>query len=557
MQRWFWLAFFGVLSLVLVGCALLVPAHLRAVDAAVVEQAGQGTPSLVEEGLKLLSLEKVGPAYLLFQVAQEQKVRGHETLGQAVASFSASHPDLRTWGGPDPYLEKLFANDPALQPPVSRPIMEILLRRENREKVLQFLRTSRRPIVGELLNVRSLTNTVLFPPAMSASGQALDAALALAGLLFQGDHLNTPLQEEVAVQVLQAARNGNSEKLERALLDLLTLGARLNWTQFTRFLGTIDDTQTLRNLAHVVRSNDSQLPVIFATVDFCGQSAQASRYLMTFRESGLKDMRFALGLGLGSVREVLQRNQRVYHPMKIRDYLVSYDPFGAYFFALVDWCRFVPSAMILLRYLFFLAGGFCLARAIQYLVPAAPDLEKPLQVPTLAPARQGLWALFFLLVMVLLSEPFLAQESQQVVIPLRQPLPKLSSMVPAGLTKALQPLMNYQISIVSLVFFFILQALVYTACLLKLAEIRRQGVGPRLKLRLLENEEHLFDAGLYLGFVGTIISLILMSLGVVHFSLMAGYSSTSFGIIFVSVLKIFHVRPYRRRLIVEAETATV
>ena len=45
-----------------------------------------------------------------------------------------------------------------------------------------------------------------------------------------------------------------------------------------------------------------------------------------------------------------------------------------------------------------------------------------------------------------------------------------------------------------------------------------------------------------------------MSLGIVKFSLMAGYSSTSFGIIFVSILKIFHVRPLRRKLILESET---
>jgi hypothetical protein len=37
-------------------------------------------------------------------------------------------------------------------------------------------------------------------------------------------------------------------------------------------------------------------------------------------------------------------------------------------------------------------------------------------------------------------------------------------------------------------------------------------------------------------------------------SLMAAYSSTSFGIIFVSVFKIFHLRPERRKLLLEAET---
>lgn len=109
-------------------------------------------------------------------------------------------------------------------------------------------------------------------------------------------------------------------------------------------------------------------------------------------------------------------------------------------------------------------------------------------------------------------------------------------------------------SLLTLLLFFILQAAIYFACLSRLAETLRQNVPARVKLKLLENEEHLFDAGLYLGFVGTIVCLILVSLGVLQFSLMAAYSSTSFGIIFVSVLKIFKVRPARRRLLLEAES---
>jgi len=37
---------------------------------------------------------------------------------------------------------------------------------------------------------------------------------------------------------------------------------------------------------------------------------------------------------------------------------------------------------------------------------------------------------------------------------------------------------------------------------------------------------------------------------------MAAYSSTSFGIIFVSVFKIFNLRPTRRKLVMETETGT-
>jgi len=169
-------------------------------------------------------------------------------------------------------------------------------------------------------------------------------------------------------------------------------------------------------------------------------------------------------------------------------------------------------------------------------------------------AREVLFALGFLLVVLVLSEPFLAQESQKVEFPFRLRLPTVGSAAAARITSANSSLMN-QLSLLTLLLFFVLQALIYIACLVKLAEIGRQNVLPRIKLRLLENEDHLFDAGLYLGFAGTIISLILVSLGVIKPSLMAAYSSTSFGIIFVSVFKIFHLRPARRKLLLESEAA--
>jgi len=140
-------------------------------------------------------------------------------------------------------------------------------------------------------------------------------------------------------------------------------------------------------------------------------------------------------------------------------------------------------------------------------------------------------------------------------MPFRFRLPVAAGVPPLAKTTNLTSFMH-QMSLLTLLLFFVIQGLIYTACLFKLAEIRRQKVPPRIKLRLLENEEHLFDAGLYLGFVGTIISLILVSLNVIKPSLMAAYGSTSFGIIFVSMFKIFNLRPVRRRLLLEAEAAS-
>jgi hypothetical protein len=103
--------------------------------------------------------------------------------------------------------------------------------------------------------------------------------------------------------------------------------------------------------------------------------------------------------------------------------------------------------------------------------------------------------------------------------------------------------------------FLFIQVVIYIFCRRKLGQIQKEVLPSKLKLRLLENEEHLFDAGLYVGFVGTVLSLVCVSIGLIKPSLMAAYSSTSFGIIFVTVLKIFYLRPYRKQLIIETEEA--
>ena len=99
--------------------------------------------------------------------------------------------------------------------------------------------------------------------------------------------------------------------------------------------------------------------------------------------------------------------------------------------------------------------------------------------------------------------------------------------------------------------FLVLQLLVYVFCLIRLASIKRLTASPELKLKLLENEENLFDLGLYIGLFGTVTSLVLLTVGVVTASLMAAYTSTLFGIIVTAFVKIAHVRRYKRRLLME------
>jgi hypothetical protein len=86
----------------------------------------------------------------------------------------------------------------------------------------------------------------------------------------------------------------------------------------------------------------------------------------------------------------------------------------------------------------------------------------------------------------------------------------------------------------------------------RLRHIRGQVVEDSVKLRLIDNEESMFDAPLYLGIGGSVLALVLRLTGFDDVSLMASYSSTLFGILFCFLLKVVHVRPYRQQLILES-----
>jgi hypothetical protein len=549
MSRWLLFISCALLGLMLLLCGLLVPVHLRAVDVSVLAKAGQRTPALAEQGLTLVAHKAVGPAQLLLQAAQLETIPNHGKLELAVTNLASEQPDLLVFGASEPRFESLFSRSQ----PASQPFASLVLRLNNRELLLDFLRASHRTSVQELLACRALTNTVIFPASNSSSGQAFDAAVSICGLLLEQDRLSKGLADAMIDRTRSANQGGNPQALEQILMDLLSLGQRFNWGQLAAFVGQINDPETLRLLANQVRNAGDHMPVVFSAVQVSGDCAGVARYLLNFSKSGLKDLGISLRYNSGGVKELLRRGQPVYSS-SLRQHLVDYDPFGSFFDFAVGYCWLMPDFSLIMKWIFYLGAGFLMALSLHYVRRAPSALEEPLRVRGFHIVREVLFALGFLLVVLLLSEPFLAQESQKAEFPFRLRLPTVGSLVANVTTNAHNTLMNKQ-NLLTMLLFFVLQGLIYTACLVKLAEIRRQRLPARTKLKLLENEEHLFDAGLYLGFAGTIVSLILVSLGVSKFSLMAAYSSTSFGIIFVSIFKIFHLRPSRRTLLLETEAA--
>ena len=149
-------------------------------------------------------------------------------------------------------------------------------------------------------------------------------------------------------------------------------------------------------------------------------------------------------------------------------------------------------------------------------------------------------------------EPFLLQHRPILELPLRWEFPQVSAALRETIIQQIGPIMD-KLTLVALLLFLVIQLALYFLGLRKIGEIRKQPVGSNVKLRLLDNEETLFDSGLYCGLGGTVLSLVFLALGVIKPSLMAAYSSTLFGILFVAILKICHLRPTRRQLILDVE----
>src|SRR6266850_2388264 len=526
MRRWLLFFLCLVLGVLIVLLGWVVPAHMHAVDLRLLQKAGKNTPSLMERGVALLGEKRLGAAQMLFNAAQSLSLPERQWLGVAITNTAEQHPSWVIWGGGESELDVLFATDPKLPKAASEPFTEWLIRLDNRGTALRLLSASSRPLVRELLATRSLTNTVLFPPSQSSSGQPFDAAISICALLAEESQFSPAFSNAVYNLATQANHGGNTQPLEEVLMDLMSLGQRMNWGQLVVFVGHIDDAQTLQQLAHLVRRTEPRLPIIYSAVELSSQPGAVAAYLMKFGQTGVDDLGAVLRYRKGALNELLRRNERLYVSTPGAEAMSSgllkpFFDFG------LERSLESPEFALGLKWLLYLFGGCLLAAGAHFVRPEVSELERPLEVRGLHFAREILFGLGFLLVILLLTEPFLSHESQKVEFPLRLRLPLTGAAVTKTVDGQKHLFMN-QKSLLTLLLFFVLQGLLYIACLVKLAEIRRQKIPPRIKLRLLENEEHLFDAGLYLGFAGTIISLILVSLKIMEASLMAAYGSTSF-----------------------------
>ncbi len=532
------------LALVIVAWAL--PVHLTSITPAILRQAGAGSPGVAQLGLDLLASEKPGPAALVAETAAALDAPDTARLARELASLHMTHPELTPWGGWDPFLDPLVREAAKAAEPrtASTPVLTFFVTAKARETLRGFLSNSRSPTVLSLLRLRELSDTGRFTPASKAGGQTLDALILLAALLQQGDHPHPTLQRQLRALADQALADQRLGALEPVCFDLLALGRRLDWIQLSTLLSLTPDTATLRGLAEQLRAHPEQTALVFTLAVANDSAAPLVTYLQTQGDAAIDDLRLALGSGRDAVRLLLRRQ------VPVNRQPATPAPPAFVVFSLLQ-----PKAALAAKYLGWFLGAFLLLRALDR---AALGSERREDATTRPHLVSGALAL-------LLAGIFVAATEPSLVKPRPLPAPKLSFAVPVlgsltepdTLTRQPATFAMDINTLLSISFFASLQIAMYLVCLAKIRQIGRGDLPPLVKLRLMENEENLFDGGLYVGIGGTATALVLQVLGVIEPNLLAAYSSNLFGICCVALVKIRHVRPFKNRLILEGQAAIV
>ncbi len=520
--------------------AWLLPVNLKSVTPSLLEAAGHGTPGVAALGAQLLDAEKIGPTALVLATAEAVDDPGAPQLAERFARELSRMADLAAWGGWDPFLDPLFNLKENAGRVESTPVLAFFITTEARGALRSYLENSRSQGVQAVLATREIDRTTRFVPAARPGGQTLDAVILLTALLYQGEHLSASLQREVRALADAAVAAKELGDLELFYLDLLSLGRRLDWIQLSELLRRSDSVKTVGEFAHLGRVAPDELPLIYTASLFANSADGVAAFLLRFGRAGVEDLRLALGFGQGAVRQLLLRQVPVNHGA------------GPTLGAAAEFGLVYPKAALGLKYLGFLAGAFCLFRGLELLFLIRSTLT------SLPRMSSGVLALLTAALLVLATEPYLLKAAPLSEFQIKFTVPVLANVAdPESLQSTPATLSMDSRTLFSIGFFAALQVGMYVICLMKISEISRQSMPPLVKLRLMENEENLFDGGLYLGIGGTAAALVLQVLGLIEPNLLAAYSSNLFGITCVALVKIRHVRPYKYKLIMDSQAAVV
>ncbi len=538
-------------ALLALGVSLLVfgwviPSRFKSIPQGVVSEAGQAGEQLGALARNRLVDGNIGSASLLGQTALD--------LGDASASVTLAQvdiekersPQLARWGAWDPFLDAALRDVPLDSYAGEPGLMGILIARPSRESVSALLANSRNPLLRDLIETGSLRSYKRLFPVDSSSGRPLEATLLGLGLLVQGERLGEGFKSELRDLIWEAKASGAVGALEDVYLDALSLMRLFDWGQFEALASRLDSVESLKRLRYLLHRRADDRALSYAMTLASPQPRALFDYLETYGDDGYEALRVALSFGLEGYRMTLREQL----PIEIADDSSATGLIGSAQTALAPFCLKNPQLSLSLKYSMFFLGSFVALWGGSHF----GRFYKESVTPALAYTQRLFGATAALVVLGVLSEPYLARASGSEGYTFRFVMPVLAQVdgelqiVETTPTTSMEPA-----TLLSIAFFFLLQILVFLICLLKVREIDKRSVDELVKLKLMENEDNLFDSGLYVGIAGTCISLVMQVIGVVEANLLAAYSSNLFGILCVAIVKIRLVRPYKTRLIIAGQ----
>jgi hypothetical protein len=530
-----------------------IPVHFNAMAPGILVEAGRDSENIKDLADSFLNAGEVGPAALLWSA--DEDLPDSEKAQSRLDELLESNPHYRLSGGPAPYFEQFLQMTGSNRVEKNKiKTLELLIPRGNRDTLLSYLKFSNNSSVHFLLSTRDLISYSHFMPVSSPAGQPLDATILMNALLVQGGHFSPEfirILNPVIDLTIEDSWEDGSEALETFYLNMLTLGKRFNWLQLTTLTRLFTDLDAVASAADVFRRFPNRTPQLYAMFLLSKDPSGVADYISDLDKERMEDMLYALPLGRGAIISLMQSRKPLYRPPALVQWIdkpiawVRQAP-------LLSFTHQHPQAAINIKLVVILISGFALALGVSSLFETSARNLGSSRLEPLLILRNTIIALFFSTTVWVLIEPSLLDIGSEPKAKLRLVF-EFANKIESLKSKNVGSAMLDQITILILIIFFLLQLIIYVMGIIKVSEIKKMDASPKLRLNLLDNEDNLFDLGLYVGLGGTVLSLILLAMDIVQASLIAAYASTLFGIIFVAILKVFHVRPLRRNIIINVE----
>ena len=520
-----------------------IPSRFKSMPLSVLAEAGARSGSLADRAALALEDENFGLAAMFLEASHSLGLSGGESVASELPAVEANNAVVFRWGAWDPFLDAALADVPLDAYSTQPGILGVCLSKECRESLGGILENSRDSMVQGLLQTGRLGTYKRLFPVQSVSGRPLEATLLALGLLIQGERLHPSFSRELRREIQSANASGDVGRLEDAYLNVLSLARALDWGQFKALFEKIDSLETLRRLRYGFHRRPADIPIFYTAAIVVDSPSTVLNYLGLYGDDGFDFLKTAGTLGTGAIQLLLEQQM----PLDSGESLEKSSRME------VNLTRFSlgkPNLSLSLKYSLFFFGAFFLSWGGSRFTEFYREPSSAL----LGATQKVFISLASVIVLVILSEPHLASGaltegySFKLVMPVLAQVEGETIIIETEPTASMDPA-----TLLSVSFFFILQVLVFLICLLKVRQIDKGDLDTIIKLKLMENEENLFDSGLYVGIAGTCISLVLQVIGLIEANLLSAYSSNLFGILCVAIVKIRLVRPYKNRLILESQ----